>query len=138
MPVPDRIALMSQAEYAKHLRPLLPPEAFKPDRSKIWIQLINVAILICGWILARDLDQWRWPLLYLPFAVVMGNSITVLIFSTHEMLHSGAVRNSIARSIIEFFGWTMSWIPPTYWKAVHHREHHGACVLDCERHAHRH
>jgi fatty acid desaturase len=124
MPVVDRIALMPQAEYAKHLRPLLPPEAFKPDRSKILIQLINVAILICGWVIARDLDQWRWPLLYLPFALVMGNAVTVLIFSTHEMLHSGAVRNPIARSVIEFFGWTMSWIPPTYWKAVHHREHH--------------
>ena len=39
---------MTQAEYAKKLRPLLPPEAFLPDINKLWILLINLVIMILG------------------------------------------------------------------------------------------
>jgi hypothetical protein len=40
--------VITQAEYAKKLRPLLPAEAFAPDPSKLVILLINLAILILG------------------------------------------------------------------------------------------
>jgi fatty acid desaturase len=121
-----RPTLIAQSEYAKKLRPLMPPEAFLPDKSKVGILLINVAILVLGWSIASYLDQWAWYMLwlYLPLALIMGNSVTVLIFSTHEVLHSGTVKSSFLRSILSLLGWTMSWIPPTFWKVVHQREHH--------------
>ncbi len=122
----DRKTWITQAEYAKTLRPLLPPEAFLPDRNKVIILLANVAILLLGWGIAADLDRWNPTLLwlYLPLALVMGNSITVLIFSTHEMLHSGSIKNSWLREIVSSIGWAMAWMTPTLWKIVHHREHH--------------
>ena len=115
-----------QADYAKQLRPLLPSEAFLPNRSKVWILLINVAILILGWGIADHLPQWNayflW--LYLPLTLVMGNSVIVLLFSTHDFLHSGMIRNPILRRFVSLLGLTMLWTPPTFWKAVHNREHH--------------
>ncbi len=122
----DRKTWITQAEYAKTLRPLLPAAAFIPDRNKAIILVINIAILILGWSIAAHLDRWHWYFLwlYLPIALVMGNSITVLIFSTHEMLHSGSIKNPWLREIVSLLGWAMAWMTPTLWKIVHHREHH--------------
>jgi fatty acid desaturase len=122
----DRGAWVSQAEYAKKLRPLLPIKAFMPDISKVWILLINLAILVTGWAIAHDLDRWNWYYLwlYLPLSLVMGNSVIVLLFSTHDLLHSSAIKNTNLRWIVSLLGLTLLWMPPTLWKAVHNREHH--------------
>lgn len=118
--------LMTQAEYAKKVRPMLPAEAFSPDYSSIWILFINLAILALGWGIADNLDKWNWYLLwlYLPLSLIMGNSIIVLLFSTHNLLHSSALKNPYWRWIVSMLGMTMLWNPPTFWKAVHNREHH--------------
>lgn len=122
----EQKAWMTQAEYAKKLRPLLPTEAFLPDINKLWILLINLAIMILGWGIANHLDDWNWYFLwlYLPLALVMANSVIVLLFSTHNFLHSRTVTNPWLRQIISLLGFTMLWMPPTLWKAVHNREHH--------------
>lgn len=122
----DRDVLISQADYAKKLRPLLPAEAFLPDRSKILILAINLVILLLGWTIAQYLDRWTWYWLwlYFPFALVMGNSIIILLFSTHDILHSSTVKNPVARQILSVLGLAMLWMPPTLWKVIHNREHH--------------
>ncbi|WOD38059.1 fatty acid desaturase family protein [Nodosilinea sp. E11] len=122
----DREFWNTQAEYAKKMRPLLPPEAFLPNYNSVWLLLINGAILILGWAIAHDLDRWNWQWLwlYLPFSLVMGNSIIVLLFSTHDLLHSKAIKHPFVRQAISLIGLTMLWTPPTFWKAVHNREHH--------------
>jgi fatty acid desaturase len=117
---------ITQAEYAKKLRPLLPSEAFSPGFSKVWILLLNVAILVLGWGIADDLAQWQWYFLwlYLPLSLAMGNSVVVLLFSTHDLLHSQSIKNPFLRRILSLIGLTLLWMPPTFWKAVHNREHH--------------
>jgi fatty acid desaturase len=122
----DNEVWIVQADYAKKLRLLLPKEAFLPDRNKVWILLINIAILLAGWGIATDLDRWNWYFLwlYLPLSLVMGNSVIVLLFSTHDLLHSSAIKNSALRQITSLLGLAMLWMPPTLWKAVHNREHH--------------
>jgi fatty acid desaturase len=117
---------VTQAEYAKKLRPLLPAEAFLPNLSQVWLLLINVAILILGWGIASYIDQCNWSFLwlYLPFAIIMGNSVIVLLFSTHDLLHSKAIKHPFLRWLISLMGLTLLWTPPTFWKAVHNREHH--------------
>ncbi|EAZ88666.1 fatty acid desaturase family protein [Crocosphaera chwakensis] len=117
---------ISQAEYAKQIRPLLPSEAFNPNINKLWILLINLAILILGWGIADYLDQWRWYFLplYLPFSLIMGNSVIVLLFSTHDLLHSKTIKNPFLRKTISLFSLAILWMPPTLWHAVHNREHH--------------
>lgn len=122
----DQQDLMTQADYAKALRPLLPSEAFTPNQNKVWILLINLMLLIVGWAIASHLDQWNpyYLWLYLPIAIVMGNSITVLAFSTHGLLHSSSINNPWLRRGLSLLGFTILWMPPTLWKAVHNREHH--------------
>ena len=117
---------ISQSEYVKKIRPLMPSEAFSPDSNKVLILLINGLILVSGWGIASRLDQWDWRLLwlFLPFSLVMGNSIIVSLFCTHDILHSKAIRNPRLRKAISTLGLTMLWTPPTFWKAVHNREHH--------------
>ena len=126
MTVIDRERLITQAEYAKQLRSSLPSEAFLPDHNKVWILLINVAILMLGWGIADHLPQWNgyflW--LYLPLTLVMGNSVIVLLFSTHDLLHSRMIKNPLLRRAVSILGLAMLWTPPTFWKAVHNREHH--------------
>ena len=118
--------LLSQADYAKKLRPLMPPEAFAPDFSKLWILLINLAILICGWTIASHLDQWHWYLLwlYLPLTVLMGNSVIALLFSSHDLMHGSVTKNARLLQAISLIGMTLLWMPPTFWKVVHNRIHH--------------
>jgi fatty acid desaturase len=120
------ITLITQAEYAKTIRPFLPPEAFVSNINRVWILLINLAILMLGWGIADKLPQWQpqWLWLYLPFAVVMGNSVVVLLFSSHELLHSSTIKSPWLRKILSILGLAMLWTPPTFWKAVHNREHH--------------
>ncbi len=122
----DNQKLIPQAEYAKTLRPLLPAEAFLPDPSKLVILLINLAILMLGWAIAARLDRWSIYLLwlYLPLAVVMANSVTVLLFSSHELMHGSVIRNSRLVRVMGLLGLAIGWTPPTLWKAVHNREHH--------------
>ena len=118
--------LIPQGSYAKALRPLMPSEAFVRDPSKLVILLINLAILILGWAIAARLD--RSPLyvllLYLPLAVVMGNSIIVLLFSSHDLMHGSVIKNPRLISVFGLLGLAMFWMPPTLWKAVHNRVHH--------------
>lgn len=122
----SRQAYIHQAKYVKKIRPLLPAEAFSTNQNRVWILFINVAILMLGWGIASYLDQWNWYLLwlYLPFSLVMGNSIIVLLFSSHEILHSSVIKKPSIRWGVSLIGLTMLWAPPTFWKAVHNREHH--------------
>ena len=118
--------LISQGSYAKKLRPFLPSEAFKPDPTKLIILLINLAILILGIAIADKLDRWPVYLLglYFPLAMVMGNSVSVLAFSCHDLMHGTVIRNSRLMYFISLFGQTILWMPPTLWKVVHNRVHH--------------
>lgn len=125
MPHSEQV-LISQAEYAKKLRPLLPDKAFAPNPDKLGILLLNLAVLVFGWAIASQLD--RLPIyllwLYLPLAVVMGNSVIVLLFSSHNIMHGSVIRNARLMHIMSLLGLTMLWMPPTLWKVVHNQEHH--------------
>ncbi len=117
---------ITQADYAKRLRSLLPASAFLPSPHKLWILLLNLAIIGLGWGIADHLPQWRWYLLwlYLPLTLGMGNSVIVLLFATHDLLHSKVIKTPLLRKVISLLGLTLLWTPPTFWKAVHNREHH--------------
>jgi fatty acid desaturase len=114
-------------QLARELRPLLPPHAFRTDHNRLWLLLINLAILGLGWTMAARLDRWPgfWPLAFLPFALVMGNAVVVLLFASHDLLHGSAVRGQRLRRLVGLAGLALLWMPPTLWQAVHNREHHG-------------
>ena len=118
--------LIPQSEYIKKLKPLLPPEAFKPDGSKLIIFVLNLGILILGWGIAAHLNQWPIYLLwlYLPIALIMGNSIVILGFLTHDLMHGSVKKRSKLTYLIGFLGFTMVFMPLTQWKYIHNILHH--------------
>jgi len=115
------------AGYARELRPLLPPEAFRADPSRLILVLINLAILALGWSMASRLEQWPTLALpiFVPFTLVMANAVVVLLFATHDLLHGSAIRGQGPRRWVGFMGLAVLWMPPTLWHAVHNRQHHG-------------
>jgi len=122
--IPD--SLMHQAAYAKALRPYLPLEAFLPDPSKLLILGINLGILGLGWTLGRQLDHWPGYLLwaYIPFAVVMGNSVLVLGFGAHDILHNSVLRRPRWSRWLGFLCFSLYSMPPTLWRVLHNQLHH--------------
>ncbi|MGF1460707.1 MAG: fatty acid desaturase family protein [Leptolyngbyaceae cyanobacterium] len=118
--------LISQAEYIKKLRLLMPAQAFVPTHHTLHILLVNLIILILGVGIASYLSQWNpyfW-VGFLPLSLIMGNSIVVALFSTHDLLHAKAIKNPRVRYLLSFLGLAMLWMPPTLWKSVHNQEHH--------------
>ncbi|WP_259701982.1 MULTISPECIES: fatty acid desaturase family protein [Synechococcales] len=112
---------------ARRLRPLLPVEAFATNPARLGLIPINLAILVLGWQLASHLD--RLPLaallLWLPLAVVMGNSVFVLGLLAHDLMHGSLPRQRSLRRLVGLVAFSVSWMTPTLWQAVHNREHHG-------------
>jgi len=125
---PPHLDYQSAASYARELRPQLPPGAFRTDPNRLALVVINLAILALGWAMADQLDHWPgfWPLAFLPFALVMGNSVIVLLFATHDLLHGSSLRGRAWRRAVGLLGLALLWMPPTLWQAVHNREHHSA------------
>ena len=125
-PSPSSFDVREYRDYARELRPLLPPEAFRTNPDRLALVLINLLILALGWGLAHQLPRWplAWLPLFLPFALVMGNSIIVLLFASHDLLHGNALRQSRWRRLVGLVGLAVLWMPPTLWQAVHNREHH--------------
>ncbi len=123
-PVSSRF--ISQAEYAKTLRPHLPAAAFAPDRSKLTILGINLAIMVLGWAIAAHLDRWPlyWLWLYLPLAIIMANSVMTIGIISHDFMHGSIWRSQRWNYAIGFLGFGFLWMPPTLWKNIHNRVHH--------------
>jgi fatty acid desaturase len=122
-PLPD---LIRQGEYAQTLRPYLPAAAFQPDRTKLLILAINLALWGLGLGMANYLDRYPWYalVLFLPVTLVLGNAVIVLLFSTHDLMHSGLVKHPGLRRGISLLGLALLWMPPTLWHYVHNRVHH--------------
>lgn len=129
--------LIPQGAYAKKLYPLLPKAAFQPDPSKLVLLFANLLILILGGAMGSQLRHWppQWLWLYLPFSLVMANSVTFLAFVNHDLLHGSIIRNRKLAHTIALFGLTAVWMPPTLWKIIHNRIHHNHtnAVVDPDR-----
>lgn len=119
-------ALIPQSVYAKTLRSHLPKAAFEPDPSKLYLLGINMLILVLGWGMGAQLHHWptQWLWLYLPFALIMGNSVMVFAFGSHDLMHGSVIRNHKLASRLAVLTLAIVWMPPTLWKIIHNRVHH--------------
>ncbi len=122
----SKSAFTRQADYAKTLRAFLPQAAFQPNVDRVIILVINLVILVLGWGIASDLDRWIWYTrwLYLPLTVIMANSVIVLLFSVHDVMHSALIKNRRLLHLITLLGLTPLWMPPTLWRILHNQVHH--------------
>ena len=120
------LTLIRQADYVKTLKVFLPKAAFQANADRVIILLINLAILMLGWGIASHLDQWAWYALwlYLPLTLVMANSVVVLLFSVHDVMHSSLIKNRYLLHLLSLLALTPMWMPPTLWRILHNQVHH--------------
>lgn len=55
----------------------------------------------------------------------MGNSLTVLLCASHDLLHGNGLQPRQGRRLVGLLGLGCSGLPPTFRQAVHNREHLG-------------
>lgn len=115
------VSLRSRSEYAAVVRPLLPPQAFVPSRTKLWQVGLHIAIIaLCVW----GIRELPYIAARFVFSAIIGHSLTCMVFLAHELSHGGIMRRSPFRYPLEVFLWGMNLIPATMWRKIHNEIHH--------------
>lgn len=115
--------LQSISQYARTLKPELPPRALAPARSRLWWLPTHVVVIAAGII---SLTEGWLPWFLAPVAsLVIGASFAGLTFLAHETLHGGVVRGRALRSWVGRICFTPFMISPRFWVGWHNRVHHG-------------
>lgn len=119
----DPASLQACVQYAKALRPDIPPEAF--ERNPWRLLWLPVHLAVIGGSIALLLTSgmhWGWRLL---LSLVVGHSYGVLMFLAHEILHGTVVKSPALQNWISSLCMLPYCIGPAHWKAWHNRAHHG-------------
>lgn len=114
--------LYPTAHYVRVLRPLLPPEAFRPHMGQLYRATFHFGIYLCGLLLLRHYGSVWWAGLLC--ALMMGHSTACCAFIAHDISHGAVVKNRTLRRILEMLLWGINAIPTTLWHAVHNQTHH--------------
>lgn len=117
--------LRSVAQYAREIRPILPPEALEPARSRVlWLPVHVAVIATLTWLVASGrAPGWTWPLA----SLVIGCSLAGITFLGHETLHGGVLKGRLAIRILGWICFLPFTVSPTLWTAWHNRVHHNHC-----------
>src|SRR5512140_960 len=119
--------LYPQAKYVGELRSSLPPDAFKPARSRLALIPAHVAVIAVATV-AIAYGWLPWPLVPV-VSIVIGISFACLTFVAHEALHGGVVRGKRARHLVGWIGFAPFVLSPRLWVAWHDRVHHANANL---------
>lgn len=121
------MALQSISDYARALRPALPPEVFQPAPGRLlWLALhAGIAALGIGVIATGVLSMPLAALLSLP----IGLAFAGMAFVAHEALHGAIVRDSRLRLLVGGLGFLPFLISPRHWVGWHNRLHHGHTTI---------
>ena len=111
----------SRAEYVAHLKRLLPPEAFVPVRSKLWQVAAHFVVLGLAFFGIRECPYLVGRVL---LSLVIGHSLTCLVFIAHELSHGAIVRRRGLRYPLEVVLWGLNVVPVTMWQKIHNQIHH--------------
>lgn len=115
--------LMTQGDYARALRPLLPAAAFRPSPKKLWRIAVHLTVMIGGLLAVRaSPTPWLYPLA----TVVIGHSSACVAFLTHDLGHGSILRTPRRKRLLETVLWALNMVPATFWLRVHMQAHHGA------------
>lgn len=113
--------LLTRAQYAAVVKPLMPAEAFAPSKRKLWqIGLHATVIALCIWGI-RDYSNIA---IRFVLSAVIGHSLTCLVFLAHELSHGGIMPRSRLRYALEVVFWGLNLIPATMWRKLHNENHH--------------
>jgi fatty acid desaturase len=128
----EPLRLVPQGEYVRILRPLLPAEAFKPSRQKLWWLALHTVVAVAGIVAITAIHPW-WARALL--SLVVGHSIAGLAFFGHDLSHGSIVPGPRWRYPLELLVWSFRLMPVTVWRRCHNEAHHGHSNTprDCDR-----
>ena len=113
---------MTNSDYVRVLRPLLPLEAFAADPRKLIAVAIHVTVIVGGWFTFRAVPHYLWPVV----GLVISNSVAALAFIGHDITHRSVVKNRKLLYLVELIVWTLVSVPATMWRRVHGAHHNHA------------
>src|SRR5688572_576180 len=121
------MSLQSISDYARALRPALPPEVWRPAPARLlWLVLhVGIAALGIAVIASGALSLPLAALLSLPIGVAFAG----MAFVAHEVLHGAIVRDPRARLVAGGIGFLPFLISPRHWVGWHNRLHHGHTTI---------
>lgn len=118
----ERADLLTAADYARVIRPLLPREAFAPATGHLGRIGLHLGIIIVCYLGLRSTSVWTGPI----WCICIGHSLACLAFLAHDVSHNAVIRNSSWRILLELLLWGLNGIPPTLWRRLHNQTHHAA------------
>ncbi len=115
------LELMSAQDYASVLKKELPSYVFQPVPSRLIILLLHsLVVFFCIYIsVTSDI-----LIIKILLSIIAGNSLGVMGFLGHEILHGSVIRNRKWQSIIGGACIVQFGLLPSIWKAWHNKEHH--------------
>ncbi len=114
------------SSYVSVVRPELPAETFQPALSRLlWLPVHIAIISTIAWALvAGHVPAPLWPVA----SILIGISLSGIVFLGHELLHGGVVRGRTPIRIFGFVCMLPFTLSPTLWTGWHNRVHHNHCA----------
>jgi len=110
-----------RARYARHLRTLLPEEAFQRSPGKLVHLVANSLIwAACIVFIARTSSIWVVG----PCVLVGGACFAAIVLQAHHLSHETMVGRGTTLSCIEMYAWGLAFFPRTIWRKLHNGLHH--------------
>jgi len=104
------------------LRRRLPPEIFRPARSRLLWLGVHLPVILGGVIvLASGVPLWARCVV----SLFVGLAFAGLAFVGHEALHGALCRRAWTRRLVGSIGFWPFAVSPRLWMAWHNRVHHG-------------
>src|SRR5215831_4056568 len=107
------MSVRSIASYVRSIKPALPPETFRPARSRIlWLPVHALAIAGATWAIASGALPWMlWPIA----SLVIGCSFGGLAFVAHEALHGAIIPGRNTQRVIGWLAFLPFTLSPRLW-----------------------
>jgi fatty acid desaturase len=104
----------------RRVRAALPPEAFQPNRRRLWQLALHTTVIVAGYWWIR-----RSPAMAPVAAIAIGHSLSCFGFIAHEMSHNAVVRSRAIKYPLLLWAFGLNFISPTMWNRLHNDAHHG-------------
>jgi fatty acid desaturase len=113
-------ARVRHSDYIAKLRPLLPPDAFRPNMRAFLPIALHISIIVGVVIAVRELPH---RILWAPVVLIIGNSSACLAFLAHDFAHRSVIKNRTLLYPLELVLWGFNLFPPTLWRRIHGAHH---------------
>ncbi len=120
----------STAAAVRRIRAALPPEAFEPNRRRLWMVAAHAGVIAVGYAVIR-----ARPIAGPVTSIVIGHSLACLAFAAHEVSHNAVVRHRGVKYVLSLLALGINVVPPTMWNRLHNLTHHrhASTVQDPDR-----